>query len=234
MAIVKLAAPLAGLRGLFGGMVFSANGSGNYAKKWEYPKNRRTILQADKRAWFSTIRNHWQSLTSGQVAAWDALAASPPETDYNSLGDLIFLSGSAWHCRVNMRRLQAGDAIEDDCPPNASVAAPVSFGLEIYDFNDGASSDVFTYTSGDFTGIYASLFLAPTLSPVRTKQSNGYRSIWCGTVDTLTSTEINAELAAAFGWLSEGMQVFGELRRQSLTGIRSAAKLAVTTVQPVA
>jgi len=234
MAITKLQAPLAGLRGTVGGVVYSANATGTYAKSWKYPKNARNVLQSEKRDWFARVRSDWLTLNPGQIAIWNALAFTPPEIDYNSLGVSIKLSGSAWHTRINMRRLQAGQAIESDCPVNASLAPPITFGLVCYDFTDGASDDLFTYTNGDFTGYYAYLELALTLSPVRNKQTTGYRVTWCGTVDAVTQTRINEELATAFGWINQGQKLFGRLRKQGTNGIRSTAIDATTVVLPAA
>lgn len=234
MAVVKLGEVLIGLRGTIGGITFSANGSSAYAKRLVTPVRRRTDLQVAKRGWFTQIRQDWSACNEGQIADWNALATSPPEVDINSLGDTILLSGSAWHTRVNMRRLQAGQAIERNAPVNASVSAPATFGLVVYDFADGVSNSVFSYTEDDFDGFYAALFLSPTLSPVRQVQTTGYANIWCGSVEGDTETRINEELQSAFGWIRAGQKVFGELRKQSTTGIRSMALTTSCIVQEVA
>jgi hypothetical protein len=169
------------------------------------------------------IQHAWGQLTQEQVDDWAALALDPPELDYNSLAEQIWLSGAAWHMRVNMRRLQAGQAIEDDCPVNLAVDPATSFTMEVYEFGYAAGVDLFGYTDGDFATGYAVLQVATVMSTVKQVQTSGFKSIWCGTVEQATWTRINEELAVAFGWLSVGNKLFGRLLRQSTTGIRSVA-----------
>ena len=221
MAIIKLQAPLAGLRGKYGGMIFSANGSGAYVRQWMLPPDPAVTLQVGLRARLATIRHAWGSLTSGQIAVWDALAAAPPELDYNSLGDQIWLSGSAWHTRINMRRVQCGTAIENDAPANVAVNPPATFGLTVYTYVWPGRTDVVTYTQDDFDGFYAVLQISVVASLAQAGTKTGYRSIWCGAIADDVEQDVTAPLAAAFGWLSVGNRLFGRFYKQSTTGIRS-------------
>ena len=50
MAIIKVGAPLAGIRGTLGGITYSENGSGTYAKQWSRPSNPGTPHQYKERA----------------------------------------------------------------------------------------------------------------------------------------------------------------------------------------
>jgi hypothetical protein len=221
MAIIKLGETVVGLRGTIGGITFSQNGSGTYAKKLAHPVRKNTVLQAARRSSFSQCRQDWAAVTPAQYADWDALAIAPPEIDHNSLGDVILINASHWHTRVNMRRLQAGQAIERECPVNSGVAAPDSFGLTIYITSNLVDDSTFEYTEDDFDGFYAALFLAFANSTVRTVQSTGYRCVWCTSIEGDTSTRINEELVATFGTLTAGQNIFGRLYKQSTTGIRS-------------
>jgi hypothetical protein len=221
MAIIKIQAPLSGIRGKFGGMIFSANGSGNYCRSWVYPVAKRSFIQVVNRARLSTIRIAWNSLSAGEIADWNALAATPPEIDYNSLGDVVLLSGSAWHTRINLRRLQCGQAIENTAPAGVSVDPPVTFELYSHSFDLPGRVDTFDYTSGDFAGFYAILQVSVARSLVRQTQSANYLSVWNGDVVGADSTEITSELASSFGWLSLGNMLFGKLFKQSTDGIRS-------------
>jgi len=230
MALVQLGETIIGLRGTIGGLTFSANKNGPYCKKLVVPVAKNSILQSEKRSWFSRIRLDWAKCTEEQIAAWEALASDPPEVDTNPFGEQIFLSGSAWHCRVNMRRLQAGDGIERDCPANVPVEPPDTFTLTVYPSSDEVHDSVFGYTEGDFEGCYAALRLAVSSSVVRNVQSTGWMTVWCGVVEGETETVIDEELVQAFGEVYEGQKVFGELRRQSTSGIRSTALLATALV----
>lgn len=230
MAIVKIQSPLVGIRGKYGGMVFSANGSGPFARAFSYPVSKRTVTQVSHRANLATVRHAWNTLTPAEVADWDTLALIPPEDDYNSLGELILLSGSAWHTRINMRRIQCGDAIENTCPVATVVDPPDTFSLTVIHSTGVVTDTVFEYTSGDFAGVYAVLQCAIVQSLVRNVQTAGFMTIWSGTVDNLTYTEINDELEAAFGYMQVGQKVFGRLYRQSTDGIRSVPLEATVLV----
>lgn len=232
MAIAKLQAPLAGLRGKYGGMIFSANGTGNYVKQWVMPTYSNSLSQNAHRINFTAVSRAWNSLSQAQIDVWKTLAHTPPELDYNSLGVLISLNAFQWFMRINTRRIQAAQEIELDAPPNVTVATPTSLSLTIYDSLYSAGEDRFTYTSDNFATSYAVLYLATSASLVRQVASTGFRSIWCGGPQFPTYSVINTKLISAFGWLSVGQKIFGELRRQSYTGIRSLPRLATTLVAP--
>lgn len=194
------------------------------------PADPKVSLQTGLRARLATIRRAWGSLTSGQIADWNALAIAPPELDYNSLGDQIWLSGSAWHTRINMRRIQAGDAIENDAPANVAVNPPDTFGLTVYEYDFAGRTDLVTYTQDDFDGFYASLHISVATSLVLAGTATGYRSIWCGAVADDVEQDITAPLASAFGWLAVGNRLFGRLFKQSTSGIRSIPLTVVADV----
>jgi len=229
MAILKYSAPVDEVRGSVAGITYSRNGSSCYAKRYAYPLRSATQLQADRRSRFSQIRADWNQVTPAQYADWAALAAEPPEVDHNSLGDVILLNAAHWHTRINMRRLQAGDAIERACPVNTGVAAPDTFGLTIFKTANVVDESFFEYTDYDFDDFYAVLQLSLSSSPVRTKQTTRYTIQWCAAVEGLNTTRINEELITAFGALQTGAKIFGRLYKQSQTGIRSTY-LSVTTI----
>lgn len=221
MAIVKIQAPLVGIRGKYGGMIFSENGSSAYVKQWCYPTDPRSTLQTPRRNNLATIRFAWNSLTQGQIDDWNYLAAHPPEIDHNSLGETILLSGSAWHTRINLRRLQVGDAIDNTAPAIVSVNPPATFGLTVYQYEFTLRTDLVTYTQNDFDGFYAILHIAPAFSLAKQSISTGFLSIWSGTIADDVEQDITTPLANAFGWLTIGNRLFGRLYKQSTTGIRS-------------
>jgi hypothetical protein len=223
MAILKLQAPVSGLRGKYGGMIFSANKSGPYIRQWVKPVAKRTVAQVSKRARMAMISHAWSVLDQGQIDAWDALALAPPEDDYNSLNVLILLSGAAWHMRVNLRRLEAGQAYEADCPANVVVDPATSFSMTVHTFDNVVDDDTFDYTDGDFDAGYAVLQVSLAPAGFRQVMTTGFMSVWCGAVEQDTWTRINEELATAFGWLVEPQKLFGRLYHQSETGIRSVA-----------
>lgn len=230
MAIVTFGGGVAAIRGRVGGVVFSANGVSSFVKTWAMPILKQTEIQSEKRGWFVTISHAWGELTQVKIDAWDALAATPPEIDYNSLGEVILLSGYDWHMRINMRRLQAGQIYEDDAPVNVAENPPQTFGLTAYESAWAPGVDKFTYTDGDFAGDYAVCHVYKTSSGVRQVATSGFLSMWCGTVEQATWTRINEELIAAFGMLKVGEKLFGRLWRQASSGIRSTSLVTTTVV----
>lgn len=221
MAIIKLGASIVGIRGTIGGMTFSANKSGPYIRPWAMPSNPRTAFQVGQRNIFSEIHNAFYDLSPAQRTDWDDLGLDPPEYDYNSLGQLITLSGAAWFRRINVRRIRAGQTIDLDAPPNTPLDPPQSFSLYVRDFSQSGAGNVVLYTDGDFAADYACLHIALSGSSATSQKTTGYQEIWCGTVEGSSQTNIHDELEAKFGWLSEDQQLFGRLWRQSYDGVRS-------------
>lgn len=232
MAIAKLQAPVADLRGKYGGMIWGKNAAGNWVRQWTKPVDPGSMAQTGKRNWFTTIRHGWRDLSTGQKAQWDTLAASPPEVDYNSVGQVILLSGSAWHTRINMRRFQVGLAYTATAPPGLTVNPPVTFGLTSYTFDWAGRTDLFSYSNTDFAGCYAILKISVSSSLGRQTLTTGFRSVYSNTVAPVGPQDITSELAEVFGWLQVGNRLFGELYKQCTGGIRSTANTVVSDTLP--
>ena len=124
MAIITLAAPLSGLRGTLGGVVYSANGTTPYARAWSRPATPLTLPQAGQQMLFSQLQSLWRDLSSVQQAAWDTFAALPAQALTNSLGATYYASGANWFCRCNGRLLAMGRSTIAAVPTQARPAAP--------------------------------------------------------------------------------------------------------------
>lgn len=221
MATAKLGVSITDLRGKVGHMVFSRNASGHTVRSWNYPKRQATAQQVGKRAWMANLRHIWGTLTQLQIDAWNALAETPPEVDHNRVGEVVLLSGSAWHTRINLRRLQAGQDIANDAPAAVAVDPPAYFDLAVYDFANEVDDSSFDYTDNDFDGFYAILEVAPVNSLAKQSQRFGYKTVFAGSVPSLGPQIINTELRTAFGVIAYGQRCFAHLYKQSLDGIRS-------------
>ena len=110
MAIVKVGAPLAGIRGTLGGIVYSENKAGPYAKQWSRPSNPRTTKQTIERGYLARMPALWTAMTAPQRAAWDTFAALGAQELENSLGEAYYISGFGWFCKCNIRLLRVGRA----------------------------------------------------------------------------------------------------------------------------
>jgi len=124
MAITIIGPPLAGIRGTIGGVTYSANGSGTYARAWSTGSNPRTSKQSVIRGELAAKSAAWLALTPVQKAAWSTFAALPAQDLTNSLGETYSASGFNWFCKCNVRLDRLGRANITAVPTQARPAAP--------------------------------------------------------------------------------------------------------------
>jgi len=124
MAITKIGPPLAGIRGTLGGVIYSANKSGPYARAWAPPSNPRTSKQTTERSFLGEMSTAWRNLSDAQRTAWDTFAALGAQELFNSLGESYYASGFNWFTKCNVRLLRLGRAIISAVPTQARPAAP--------------------------------------------------------------------------------------------------------------
>lgn len=148
MAIIKLAAPLSGLRGTIGGITYSANAATPYAKAWSKPARPLTQRQSDQQGTFSQLPTLWRALSSAQKTAWDTFAALPAQELTNSLGETYYASGANWFTKCNTRLLTMGRSTITATPTQARPAAPTLTYFQI----TPAGSDTNLATGGTATG----------------------------------------------------------------------------------
>lgn len=130
-AIIIPGPMVAEARGKLGGLIFSRNGGGTYAKTMAVPTNPATILQGNVRADFAQLASDWtETLTPIQRDAWIDYAAATPWT--NSLGQVINLTGTNWFVKLNAVRLQAALAIVV-APPAVGTSEPQDNSFNISD-----------------------------------------------------------------------------------------------------
>ena len=221
MAITQLGVIVTGVRGTIGGITFSANKSGTHAKIKSKPSNPMTVKQVEQRGYLSTMGSLWRSLSTAQQEDWNTFAATPPETDYNSLGEVYLLSGFGWFCRICLRRLRTGQAQSLLAPANVPVSPPDTFTLALYQTFGNPDEAVVSYTENDFLDHYLILELAyapGTGSNVRTSR---FLMCWEDEPLTSTATEFGEEFYAAFGKTQLGQRYFARLYKQSSSAIRS-------------
>lgn len=149
MAIITVQAPVAGIRGKLGGLIYSANKSGPYARPWSRGANPRTNFQTAQRSSFSSIPVLWNALTGVQKAAWDTFAALPAQELFNPLGESYFASGYNWFSKCNIRLINMDRATITATPVVARPAAPTISSLQL-PFLTGQIAKI-TYPSGEFT-----------------------------------------------------------------------------------
>jgi len=121
MAIIEIESTIIGIRGRQHGLVFSANLAGPYTRGRYKGANPRTERQCTVRAYLAQSAAAWLNLTAAERTAWNALGAAPPEPVYNSLGQIIVLSGFQWHAKIWARSMSVGAT-----PPTAAPAPPTA------------------------------------------------------------------------------------------------------------
>lgn len=124
MAIIKLGPPVSGIRGTIGGITYSQNKSGPYAKIWRQPSNKRTSKQSKERGFLSRMPVLWNNLTGAQRLDWRTFAALPAQDLVNPLGDTYSATGYNWFCKCNIRLLRVARATIAGIPTQARPAAP--------------------------------------------------------------------------------------------------------------
>ena len=123
MANIKLGTLVAGIRGTVGGVTYSQNQTGPYARLWSRGTNARTSKQNTTRGRISGLGQLWKSMTNEARQEWCDFAAAPPELDYNAFHDLLNIGGWRWFTRVNQRLQAVGLATTTDVPSNTPAPA---------------------------------------------------------------------------------------------------------------
>ena len=221
MAKVQFVAPISDMRGKAGGLVYSKNASGNFCKAWMKPTNPSTPKQALQRSFLAQMGANWRSLTSGQQDDWNTFAASPPETDYDSLGNAYLLSGFNWMCRIAVRLNRTGQTEDLIAPISTPTTPPTTFTMTLYPANGDEDRAEIQYSSGEFVTEYAILELSLAPGVGSNVQTSRYLKCWEALGLELTSTEFGGNYYEAFGATQVDNRFFARLYRQADTGIRS-------------
>jgi len=231
MAKIKLAAPLSGLRGTIGGVVYSANKSGPYAKPWMKPVNPRTPKQLIARGRLSQFPTLWAGISAAQRTAWDVFAALPAQERTDSLGQTYYASGYNWFVKINVQLDLAGHASRDNCPSLVRPGQPTVDDLIVYSAPDvGAEKTLLHFPIHQFTGYDAILFLAFRTAAGAVNTFRQYRNVFATVETSVYTVRFADEMAAAFGWPSVGWPAFLTGARQNAHGQRGLPATISTTV----
>jgi hypothetical protein len=151
-------------RNKLGGDVFARNRAGLYVRVKVKPKNPKTVSQQSNRADFSALTKGFRSLTSAQIAGWNALASTGTLTD--TLGNTFQPSGIQLYisCNRNAATVGGGPVVN---PPLSKPAFPAIV-VSIFNFFGGGSGTLTLYLEVDvISSAFAAemvLYLAGPLS----------------------------------------------------------------------
>jgi hypothetical protein len=125
MAIVKFASPISGARGVVGGIIFTANGTGPFIRAYSKPINPKSPKQQGERGSMANMGNVWRNnLNQAQRDGWDVYAALPAQDLTNSLGETYSASGFNWFVKINRQRATVGSPFRFGAPVAAVPVTP--------------------------------------------------------------------------------------------------------------
>jgi hypothetical protein len=231
MALVKFAPEIQGIRGHAAGVIFSANKSGAYIKKFAPPIDPNAAAQQSQRTVLSGVSALWRTLDAGQRTDWDDFAAAPPENDYDPWAEIRLLTGHQWFTRINNRLSSAGAALVSD-PPAVVPQTPVPI-LTLVALTPGHDNvdSYLSFLNGSFSdGSLPVITLALIYSLGRAAPTNRYYLVYCGPTTASFAVLLGDILAATFGDYPEDTLLYATLCRQSTTGIRSTKTTLSCTV----
>jgi len=228
MSIVKFAAPVAGLRGTIGGLTYSANKSGPYARQWSRGANRRTTPQTDNRADLATLAAYWRTLDPADRLNWDTFAADPAQELTNPLGEAYYISGFLWFVRMSRWLLTCGRDLIESAPALGVPPAPTVSSLQV---SAGAAASQITYPASEFGPDYDCIIelnlstsvgtYAPSIPPVLI---GGFQ------IPGASPLDFSPELAPPYPLIQVGQRAFAHVYRQSSEGYRSSPTSAAADV----
>ncbi len=132
--------------GSLAGLTFSHTRGSKYVKARTTPTNPNSQRQGIVRAAMGVLSPYWgQELTQAERDAWRLYAANVPSS--NALGETIHLTGQQHFMRINIPRIQIGEAILDTAPTIfdlGTFTAPT-----IVDITSGTQLITIAFDNGD-------------------------------------------------------------------------------------
>jgi hypothetical protein len=227
MAITKLGATITGVRGSIGGVTYSANKAGTYAKSWSKPSRQASPKQTVSRSRPSTLNQSWLALTQVQRDAWDTYGAAVGQAKTNSLGQTYYVSGWAWYYTTNTYCTIAGIALQTAPPamPGVTLTAVtiqahatgpvVEFNAPIANFN---------------TPHWYSCWIAYVPNSTLKIGPKQYKQMVIKHPNTNVRIDVINYFFPIWGTPIIGWRVFGKVVLMSTTGRQTTIQLANTTV----
>lgn len=221
MAIVKLGAPVTGIRGTVGGVTYSANKSGAYVKQWAAPPKPIRVQTAQQQGWLGSLPGEWRALSQALRDAWDVWAALAAQEKTNALGEAYYCSGWNWFVELNLSCYLVGRATQTAVPVIAKPAAP-TYTLILEATGVGADSRV-TYGAGEFApDLDLILYVDLVSSEGRAVWPLPYRFVHYNRNPVGTEESIQASLDSVYGAVAVGQRGFAALQKGTSEGYRSA------------
>jgi len=225
MAIIKIGAPLTGISGTIGGITYSRNSSGTYAKSWARGSNPKSELQTEQRSVISGLNFSWKQLTNSERAGWDTYAALTAQDLTNSLGETFSASGWNWFVKINSNLITTDKAERTTAPTGGT---PTAVTLNSFVCNEtGMGQAIIAWPGGSFSGTQIVVVQGfKSISEARIV-SGKIRSWKFSPGNPGAQTRVDEELDEIYGSRPLGSRWFASVQKQNSEGRRSTA----TTIQ---
>lgn len=225
MAIVKFGVAVVGIRGTVGGLTFSVNKSGPYAKQWSRSSNPKTVRQSAQRAILASIPAEWRDLSTAERALWDDFAELPAQDLTNPFGETYSIPGWGWFNKINIRLIVMGRAVRTAVPTQTRPSAPSITDLE-FPFDDGQTAFV-EYASGEFDPDFdLVLEVAQAGSIGRAAPPSSFAEFVVAQDPDDTQTGFATPYVNRLGIGNASLTGFLRMYRQTTDGLRSSAASA--------
>ena len=229
MAIVKFGQTVVGVRGTLGGIVYSANHTGAYARAWSKGSNPRSPYQQMARANITPIGGLWASLSDGDRADWDNFGLHPPEVDTNTLGEVILLSGWQWFVRIN-QRLQVFNQGLNTSLPSADPVLPATSSILTVNVTDTPYAAITWQPRPLPDSPWAIVHMAVHPTVGLTNKSVGSKIVGYNISPSEDVMMLGFGVSLRFPGIQKGWKCFSRLYCVRGDGVRSTASLATTEV----
>ncbi len=215
--IIKFGPTIVGARGSLGGITFSANLAGAYAKMWARPPKTRTAAQATTGNTLGIAAQHWRTLSPANITAWNLWASTTAPARFNSLGIAITLSGFQWFVELSTKLLMNAATIIDTAPVLAepAVATPILFNIR----ETGTGTTGITFTNDTFLVDFAVIRLAQGASVGQQSFARPNYYVFRRAPFSGASIEFSADVEGIWGLIQLERSWFAQLSRINPEGL---------------
>jgi hypothetical protein len=147
MAKIRFGPTIEDIRGSAGPINYSRNTAAHYIAQRATKTAPATTAATTARATFAAASQAWRALTPAQRTDWNALAAAPPENDYDPWAVQKFCTGFTWFVRVYTRQVATTETPPTDPPTDAQPDPPTITAATIAAYGSTNQSSYLAYTT---------------------------------------------------------------------------------------
>ena len=108
-----------------GGVTFSKNHYGAFARQKVKGIDPHTALQMNQRCYMKYVLNQWSAISIAQRAAWEAFAKL--YSFQNSIGNAYYLDGQSMFNKLNLTLYLINQPLIEDAPTSSSIIVPLPY-----------------------------------------------------------------------------------------------------------